>query len=71
MVLLIGELLRQAERYLAEGFHPRVLTDGFLLAKEHCVQFLEKFAVQKTIDHDLLSSVARTSLRFGYTGGLF
>lgn len=63
VVLLIGELLRQAERYLAEGFHPRVLTDGFLLAKEHCVQFLEKFKVQKAIDHELLCSVARTSLR--------
>eukprot|EP01126_Amoeba_proteus_P040777 TRINITY_DN436_c0_g1_i2.p1 TRINITY_DN436_c0_g1~~TRINITY_DN436_c0_g1_i2.p1 ORF type:complete len:469 (-),score=101.79 TRINITY_DN436_c0_g1_i2:175-1581(-) len=63
VVLLIGELLRQAERYLAEGLHPRVLTDGFLLAKDRCTKFLESFKVQKSIDHDLLSSVARTALR--------
>lgn len=63
VVLLIGELLRQAERYLADGFHPRVLTDGFLLAKDHCIKFLETFKVTKTLDHELLASVARTSLR--------
>lgn len=64
VVLLIGELLRQAERYLADGIHPRVLTDGFSLAKERCVEFLEKNKVKKPhLDHDLLSSVARTSLR--------
>jgi len=64
VVLLIGELLRQAERYLADGLHPRVLTDGFQLAKERCVAFLEQNKIKKPkLDHDLLSSVARTSLR--------
>jgi T-complex protein 1 subunit zeta len=64
VVLLIGELLRQAERHLAEGLHPRVLTDGFLLAKDRCIQFLDTFKVsKKKMDHELLCCVARTSLR--------
>ncbi len=32
-VLLIGELLKQAERYISEGLHPRVVTEGFDIAK--------------------------------------
>jgi T-complex protein 1 subunit zeta len=33
-VLLIGEILKQAERYLMEGLHPRVIADGIELAKK-------------------------------------
>jgi chaperonin GroEL (HSP60 family) len=33
VVLLVGELLKQAKRYIEEGLHPRVLTEGFELAK--------------------------------------
>lgn len=33
-VLLIGELLKQAERYISEGLHPRIATEGFDLAKK-------------------------------------
>ncbi|CAN0362448.1 unnamed protein product [Ectocarpus sp. 6 AP-2014] len=67
-VLFTGELLRQAERYLTEGLHPRVLTEGFELAKEHALELLDTFrstrqgsAVEE--DRELLESVARTSLR--------
>lgn len=42
-VLFTGELLRQAERYLSEGLHPRVLTEGFELAKEHALELLDTF----------------------------
>ncbi|CAG0904193.1 unnamed protein product, partial [Cyprideis torosa] len=28
-VLLIGELLKQADNYLADGLHPRLITEGF------------------------------------------
>jgi hypothetical protein len=46
-VLLIGELLKQAERYVSEGLHPRVLTEGFELAKKEslvvCFVFFVKF----------------------------
>lgn len=46
-VLFTGELLRQAERYLSEGLHPRVLTEGFELAKEHALELLDTFRVMR------------------------
>lgn len=61
-VLFIGELMRQAERYLSEGVHPRIIVDGIELAKTECLKFLESFKVEKEITRDLLIEVARTSL---------
>ena len=36
-VLLIAELLKQAERYVSEGLHPRIITEGFDLAKNEAL----------------------------------
>ena len=33
VVLLVGELLKQANRYISEGLHPRIVTEGFEIAK--------------------------------------
>ena len=44
-VLIIGELLKQAERYLQEGLHPRVLVEGFDAAKRAAIEFLETYKV--------------------------
>jgi chaperonin GroEL (HSP60 family) len=33
VVLLVGELLKQARRYIEEGLHPRIITEGFEIAK--------------------------------------
>lgn len=33
VVLLVGELLKQANRYIQEGLHPRIITEGFETAK--------------------------------------
>ncbi|KAI9318918.1 T-complex protein 1 zeta subunit [Dichotomocladium elegans] len=64
IVLLVGELLKQAERYVSEGLHPRVITEGYDYAKKEALQFLETFKSPKAeIDRELLVSVARTSLR--------
>ena len=38
VVLLVGELLKQADRQITEGLHPRVLTDGFELAKNETLK---------------------------------
>lgn len=38
VVLLVGELLKQAERYISEGLHPRVITEGFELAKKEALK---------------------------------
>ncbi len=44
-MLLVGELLKQAERYLQEGLHPRVIAEGYDLAKDKVLEFLETFKV--------------------------
>jgi T-complex protein 1 subunit zeta len=63
-VLLIAELLKQSERFLQEGLHPRIIADGFEIAKEKCLSFLEQFKItRQAVDRELLISVARTSLR--------
>ncbi|KAK7546770.1 chaperonin Cpn60/TCP-1 family [Phyllosticta citricarpa] len=62
VVLIVGELLKQAERYISEGLHPRVITDGYEQAKTEALKFLDQFKLQKEVDRELLLSVARTSL---------
>jgi T-complex protein 1 subunit zeta len=36
-VLMIGELLKQAQRFISEGLHPRVVTEGFEIAKKEAL----------------------------------
>eukprot|EP00127_Corallochytrium_limacisporum_P004681 Clim_evm35s172 gene=Clim_evmTU35s172 len=65
-VLIIGELLRQADRFVSEGLHPRVLTEGFEMAKNKALEVLESKKVEKgdlMQDRNTLLEVARTSLR--------
>ncbi|KAJ3348087.1 T-complex protein 1 subunit zeta [Entophlyctis luteolus] len=62
-VIMIGELLKQAERYISEGLHPRVITEGFEIAKKESLKFLETFKLKKTMDRETLISIARTSIR--------
>lgn len=38
VVLLVGELLRQADRHISEGLHPRVITDGYEIAKDEALK---------------------------------
>ncbi|KAL2815542.1 chaperonin Cpn60/TCP-1 family [Aspergillus granulosus] len=38
VVLLVGELLRQADRHISEGLHPRVITDGYEIAKNEALK---------------------------------
>ncbi|KAK9412382.1 T-complex protein 1 subunit zeta [Crotalus adamanteus] len=62
-VLIIGELLKQADLYISEGLHPRLVTEGFEVAKEKALQVLEQVKVAKEMDRETLLDVARTSLR--------
>lgn len=62
-VILIGEMLKQAERLCDEGLHPRIVTDGFDIAKNVALDVLDQMKVKKQVDRDMLISVARTSLR--------
>ncbi|KAH9396234.1 T-complex protein 1 subunit zeta [Tyrophagus putrescentiae] len=63
-VLIIGELLKQAEYFIQEGVHPRVIADGYDLSRKKAIEFLNKFKYQpETMDRSLLLSVARTALK--------
>jgi T-complex protein 1 subunit zeta len=72
-VILIGEFLKQAARYISEGLHPRLVVEGFEAAKNESLNFLESFKVHVDVDstdaqeqqklRNLLLSVAKTSLR--------
>jgi T-complex protein 1 subunit zeta len=63
-VVLIGELMKQAERFLSEGVHPRTLVEGYDASKKAVLEFLEQY--KETIDitdREMLRCVARTALR--------
>ncbi|PWA87586.1 T-complex protein 1 subunit zeta [Artemisia annua] len=66
-VIFIGELMKQAERCIDEGMHPRVVVDGFEIAKKATLEFLEKFKTPVVMgdgpDREMLKMVARTTLR--------
>ncbi|KAI0093182.1 chaperonin-containing T-complex zeta subunit Cct6 [Irpex rosettiformis] len=62
VVLLVGELLKQADRYISEGVHPTVIAEGFDLAKKEALAFLEKFKRPMKLDRATLINVAYTSL---------
>uniref|UniRef100_A0A0D9ZU70 T-complex protein 1 subunit zeta n=2 Tax=Oryza TaxID=4527 RepID=A0A0D9ZU70_9ORYZ len=66
-VLFIGELMKQSERCIDEGTHPRFLVDGFDVAKRATLEFLEKFKTSVVMgdepDREILKMIARTTLR--------
>jgi len=63
-VLIIGELLRQADLYVEEGVHPRIITEGFELAKDKALEVLDSMKCELTgaTQRQQLLSVAKTSL---------
>jgi len=69
-VLLCGELLRQADRHISDGVHPRILVEGLEKAREAALAYLNEIKTtfdaesgQTMIeDRDLLISIALTSL---------
>merc|ERR1719424_2787402 len=66
VVLLTGELLKCAERYVGEGMHPRVIAEGYDLARDKALEVLDQVAVNvdtKNPPRELLQNVARTALR--------
>lgn len=62
-VLLIGELLKQAEPYIAEGLHPKLVTEGFELAMAKTIEVLDSLKVPVEATREGLLDVAKTSLR--------
>mmetsp|Transcript_22664 Transcript_22664/g.31978 ORF Transcript_22664/g.31978 Transcript_22664/m.31978 type:complete len:563 (-) Transcript_22664:108-1796(-) len=73
-VLLCGELLRQAERYTSEGLHPRIITDGYDIARDAALKYLDEFKLSfdgsstselrnPIQDREFLRCIASTSLK--------
>lgn len=63
VILLVGELLKQADRFISEGVHPRVIVDGFDVARDETLKFLNDFKqVPDSFDREFLLQVARSSL---------
>ncbi|KAL1233842.1 T-complex protein 1 subunit zeta [Trichinella pseudospiralis] len=67
VVMLIGELLKQAENYITEGVHPSVICDGLEMGKNRCLKraclAVGGNEVCLPLDKDLLLKVAGTALR--------
>lgn len=64
-VLMIGELMRQSERYIQDGLHPRTLTEGFHLAKHEAIKFLTTeccIPIPADAKREYLTNVARSAL---------
>jgi T-complex protein 1 subunit zeta len=68
-VLLCGELLRQADRHVSEGLHPRILVEGLEQARDATLKFLATVKVPlEDVNHviqndrELLLNIAKTSL---------
>lgn len=62
-VLVIGELLKQADLYISEGLHPRMLTEGFELARAKTIEVLDSLKIPIEPTKEGLLDVAKTSLR--------
>merc|ERR1719291_1548070 len=65
-VMFIGELMKLAEGSLADGLHPRLLVEGFDMARTEMLKFVDSFKVPVSdplSDRERLVCVARTSLR--------
>ncbi|XP_063924253.1 T-complex protein 1 subunit zeta [Zophobas morio] len=69
-VLVIGELLKQADILISEGLHPRVVTEGFDKARAKTLEILESIKIPIEITKENLLEVCRTSLRTKLHQGL-
>jgi len=74
-VLIIGELLKQADRYIQEGLHPRIVCEGFEKAKDIALKVLDNLKIPTTHSEtnphqqrELLVHVAKTSLATKLSG---
>uniref|UniRef100_A0A6A7FN81 T-complex protein 1 subunit zeta-like n=2 Tax=Hirondellea gigas TaxID=1518452 RepID=A0A6A7FN81_9CRUS len=62
-VLIIGELLKQADSRIQDGLHPRIIAEGFEIAKVKATELLEEMAIRRpTPSRTELEAVARTAL---------
>ena len=56
VVLLVGELLKQADRYISEGVHPSVIGEGFDFAKKAALEVHLSYISCISLDAYILAS---------------
>ena len=63
-VVMIGEALAQADDLVKEGIHPRTIAEGFDLAANEAIRFLQKRMVTLTEENEreMLDNIATTAL---------
>ncbi|CDW53969.1 Cpn60 TCP1 domain containing protein [Trichuris trichiura] len=57
IIVLIGEMLKQAEMYVSEGVHPRIIFEGFEIAKDICLKVLNVQNVELFCMRAMISKV--------------
>lgn len=55
VVLMVGELLKQADRHISEGLHPRVITDGYEIAKTEALKVRRASSPVSDLSIDMIS----------------
>lgn len=63
IVLLIGEIMKQADAIISEGVHPRIIVDGLNIAKESALEVLEGLKLDLLMGRTVFVDVAQTALR--------
>lgn len=58
VVLMVGELLKQADRYVSEGLHPRIITDGYEVAKAEALKVRSNLRLMNMTYQLLCNSVS-------------
>lgn len=64
-ILMMGEIMKLAEREISEGLHPRLLIEGLELAREEVLKFVDGYARRFSKiykDRELMENIARCSL---------
>lgn len=62
-VLMIGELLKQADLFISEGLHPRIITEGYDVARNKALEILESMKIPIEVKRENLLDIAHTSLK--------
>ena len=63
VVVLTGEMLKVAEELINQGIHPSIVVEGFKLAQEEAIKYLDKISIKVRVnDNETLKKIAKTSL---------
>jgi chaperonin GroEL (HSP60 family) len=63
VVVLTGEMLKVAEELIDQGIHPTILVEGYRIAQEEAIKYLNKISTKvKADDMETLKQIAKTSM---------